>query len=121
MQIVYLALLLDVESAEEAADGMNEILREQQRSYAPRSCLIDYAFCGPIQDIVLDTAGYDEGDFVQFAAIAVDATTVCHLRNAAHSYAENLSTGLDDGTYDDRANLDAVEAAIEVADRLLGA
>lgn len=58
--IVTCRLLIEAESEGEAADGVNEILREQQRQYAPGSCLIDYA-----QDAFTPTAiapDYDEGD-----------------------------------------------------------
>jgi hypothetical protein len=51
--------------------------------------------------------------------VTVPASVLKALVGAAESYAEDLSTGLDDGTYDDRADLDEVEAAIEVAGDLL--
>lgn len=43
LTIATVALVLNVEQEAEAFDAINEILREQQRAYAPRSCLIDYA------------------------------------------------------------------------------
>lgn len=52
--------------------------------------------------------------------ISIPADTLRALVGAAESYAEDLSTGLDDGTYDDRADLDAVNTAIDVANELLG-
>lgn len=53
-------LLLDAECESGAADGANEILREQQRDYSPGSCLVDYAL-----DSFTPTAiapNYSEGD-----------------------------------------------------------
>ena len=43
MKIATVRLLLDVKSDAEAADAVNELLREEQRDFAPASCLIDYA------------------------------------------------------------------------------
>lgn len=51
--------------------------------------------------------------------VTIDANTLSALVGAAESYAADLSTGLDDGTYDDRADLDDVEKALEVANALL--
>lgn len=55
-------LLLDVEDDDASCyDAINEILRGQQRSFEPESCLIDYAIGKVIKsDISLD--GYEEGD-----------------------------------------------------------
>lgn len=44
--------------------------------------------------------------------VAIRADHLAALIGAAESYAEDLETGLADGTYDDRADLDAVQAAI---------
>lgn len=54
-------LILDVEDGSEAADAANEILRAQQRSYAPRSCLIDYAVNLPVVRVAEVDPGI-EGD-----------------------------------------------------------
>lgn len=44
--------------------------------------------------------------------VTISRDTLEYLIDAANSYAEDLSTGLEDGTYDDEANLEPVEAAI---------
>src|SRR3546814_14059724 len=41
------------------------------------------------------------------------------LIEASNSYAEDLSSGLEDGTYEDTANLDDVEIAIATARKIL--
>lgn len=46
----------------------------------------------------------------------VSAAVLAALVGAARSYAEDLASGLDDGTYDDEADLTAVEAALEIVD-----
>ena len=56
-------LLLDVESEDEAFDAMNEILREQQRSFSSSSCLIDYAVNGDPVDAGPLPRDYEEGDY----------------------------------------------------------
>jgi hypothetical protein len=47
--------------------------------------------------------------------VSIDEGTLRALVGAAESYATDLETGLEDGTYDDRANLDEVQEALEVA------
>lgn len=59
--LVTVVLALDVASEAEAFDGTNEILRGQQRSWVPTSCLLDYAV-GDAQLRELDVASYEEGD-----------------------------------------------------------
>jgi len=44
--------------------------------------------------------------------VTVRADHLAALVEAAGKYADDLATGLEDGTYEDRADLDAVEAAI---------
>lgn len=61
-KIVTVRLLLDVESEGEAFDGTNEILREQQRSWAPNSCLVDYSISDEVDDYALPE-DYEEGLF----------------------------------------------------------
>lgn len=58
---VHLALAVGCEA--EAYDAANEILREQQRSFVPGSCLLDYAV-GPYHATAVKTLGYDEGDML---------------------------------------------------------
>lgn len=53
--------------------------------------------------------------------VVIDRDDLATLIDGANSYAEDLSSGLDDGTYDDRANLGDVEEAITTARRLLDA
>jgi hypothetical protein len=63
MRAVTVILLLDVDDDASASDAVNEILREQQRCWAPDSCLIDYAIeatsvdAGPLSD------GYRNGEY----------------------------------------------------------
>lgn len=61
MIVVTVQLVLACES-EQAADAVNEILREQQRTFSPHSCLMDYATCGNAVRIPNDPATYYEGD-----------------------------------------------------------
>lgn len=64
----------------------------------------------------LSRAGLIEaaGEALALAApiVTIRADHLAALIGAAESYAEDLETGLADGTYDDRADLDAVQAAI---------
>lgn len=53
--------------------------------------------------------------------VAVHRDTLGSLIEASNSYADDLSSGLDDGTYDDRADLDAVEEAITAGRQILDA
>lgn len=46
--------------------------------------------------------------------VTVSADHLAALAGAAAKYADDLETGLEDGTYDDRADLDAVRAALAV-------
>jgi hypothetical protein len=64
MRRVTIEMILDVPDDASAADAVNEILREQQRSFAPQSCLIDYAVDLPSEDVswLGDPANYMEGD-----------------------------------------------------------
>lgn len=61
MKIATVRLLLDVEDDAEAADAVNEILREEKRDFAPASCLIDYAQ-GPHFADYEAPAKYEEGE-----------------------------------------------------------
>jgi hypothetical protein len=62
MKIGTIRLLLDVESDAEAADAINEILREEQRDFAPASCLIDYAQEPQFADYDPPADSYEEGE-----------------------------------------------------------
>lgn len=64
LYIATVELLLDVDSESEAADAVNEILREQQNDFAMDSCLVDYAH-GPTINTQrpYDPNGYSEGEF----------------------------------------------------------
>jgi hypothetical protein len=53
------------------------------------------------------------------ATVIIDEDSLKALIGAAESYATDLESGLEDGTYDDRADLDEVQAAIEVANAVL--
>lgn len=53
-------LLLDTNCEASAADGANEILREQQRDYAPGSCLVDYSLDS--FTVIAIAPDYSEGD-----------------------------------------------------------
>ncbi|MDN7537062.1 hypothetical protein [Burkholderia cenocepacia] len=64
MIVLNVMLVLDC-SANEAADAVNEMLRDQQRKFAASSCLLDYAFAGPavqVADDDADTLDYCEGE-----------------------------------------------------------
>ena len=61
MIVLTVSLVLDVSTGAEAADAANEILREQQRSFAPGSCLIDYGVQFPAYMIEEDPVTYTEG------------------------------------------------------------
>ena len=54
-------MVLDVENDSEAYDAVNEILRGQQRPFAPDSCLLDYAISEPAS-VSLEADSYEEGD-----------------------------------------------------------
>lgn len=57
------------------ADAVNEILREQQRSYAPDSCLLDYRIGSDIIPAPqISAAAYGEGDASKALAQAIDPT-----------------------------------------------
>jgi hypothetical protein len=62
VKIITVQLLLDVENEAQACDAANEILREQQRSWAPQSCLIDYAVGSNVAHSDRDPKTYEEGD-----------------------------------------------------------
>lgn len=51
--------------------------------------------------------------------VSIPADTLRALVGAAESYAEDLSTGLDDGTYEEDPGLADIEEAIEVANAIL--
>lgn len=59
-----ITLALDVNSEAEVCDAVNEILREQQRSFTPTSCLLDYQIDKSDLESVkpIDVADYTEGD-----------------------------------------------------------
>jgi hypothetical protein len=61
---VYVELILDVDCDAGAADGANEILRDQQRDCVPTSCLLDYALVSfePLEIEGLTAENYEEGD-----------------------------------------------------------
>jgi len=64
MIVVTVQMVLDC-SSNQASDAVNEILREQQRTFSPHSCLMDYAVCGSvvqISDDDADTSNYVEGE-----------------------------------------------------------
>ena len=55
-------LLLDVpDDGASCFDAVNEILRGHQRTFAPDSCLIDYAINNETTTVTLDPATYEEG------------------------------------------------------------
>ena len=54
-------LVVDVDNDDEACDAANEILRCQQRSFSPASCLLDYAVGAPV-GIDINADDYEEGD-----------------------------------------------------------
>ena len=61
-KIVTVELVLDVKTASEATDAVNEILREEQRSsFSPDSRLIDYQI-GQVGATVTYDEAYEEGD-----------------------------------------------------------
>lgn len=49
---------------EEAADAVNETLRDHLRTFAPQSCLMDYAI-GAVTITTHEAEGYQEGVFLQ--------------------------------------------------------
>jgi hypothetical protein len=55
-------LILNVPTMAEACDAANEILREQQRDFAPGSCLLDYDVSGTGVVIAGSNQHYSEGD-----------------------------------------------------------
>ena len=61
---VYVEMILDTDCEASAADGANEILREQQRAFATGSCLLDYALVSfePLEIEGLTAENYEEGD-----------------------------------------------------------
>jgi hypothetical protein len=61
IKIVTIQLALDVDNEAEAADAVNEILRDQQRVFSESSCLIDYVQC-EYSETSLSAENYDEGD-----------------------------------------------------------
>jgi hypothetical protein len=48
--------------------------------------------------------------------VTIQVSVLRALVGAAESYAEDLESGLEDGTYDNPANLNEVQDAIEIAD-----
>ena len=85
--LVTCRLLIEADSEGEAADGVNEILREQQREYAPGSCLIDYA-----QDAFTPTPiapDYGEGEAFEGPNLAAAAPAMlAALRDLVAGYGE---------------------------------
>lgn len=74
----------------------------------------------PLRDCYPSYAGVDliaveDLETVEDGMVAVTAETLRQLVGAAESYAEDLSTGLDDGIYDEDPGLAEIEAAIKVA------
>lgn len=64
--IVTVKLLLDVDSEAAAADAINEILREEQRDFAPESCLIDYQHGESMDAGRSIPEDYEEGEFCRW-------------------------------------------------------
>ncbi len=83
---VFARLALAVESAPEAADGANEILRDLQREYAPDSCLIDYALDG-FQPCEIG-ADYQEGEAFAGLNLAAELPAMVEALRWALSMAE---------------------------------
>jgi hypothetical protein len=85
MKIGTIRLLLEVESDAEAADAINEILREEQRDFAPASCLIDYAQEPHFADYD-PPAEYEEGEaFRTPLDVARLLARVSRLETALHA------------------------------------
>jgi hypothetical protein len=64
MFLVKVQLLLDIDESS-MYDAINEILRDKQRTFAPESCLIDYAITGGHRGpkyIGIDPVDYKEGE-----------------------------------------------------------
>lgn len=69
MLIVNVQLVLNCER-EQAADAINEILREQQDAFVEHSCLVDYAFENHAINLPTARKDYEEGDaFTAMVAI----------------------------------------------------
>ena len=62
MLTICVTLLLDVPDDDASCyDAVNEILRDQQRRFAPESCLIDYTIGTGVLS-TLDLTIYEEGE-----------------------------------------------------------
>lgn len=65
MRLINVTLALDTDSEEESYDAVNEILRENQRSFAAHSCLLDYTI-GEERDAPEVAADYyEEGEMLE--------------------------------------------------------
>jgi hypothetical protein len=62
--MLYVDLPPGVNYASYGADAMNEILRGQQRSFSPDSCLLDYTINGDMQHLRVAADEYTEGDYI---------------------------------------------------------
>jgi hypothetical protein len=93
--IASVELLLDV-SADEGADGVNELLRELQRHFTSTSCLVDYRIEGFRQAgqqtlDILPVGAYEEGLAFAKAPRAVErlvALSTAHLSEAGRLWVE---------------------------------
>lgn len=93
-------LLLDT-SADDAADGVNELLRELQRHFTASSCLVDYRIEGfraaPAKaEQALASGGYEEG--LAFAGgpreqEALAAVSTVHLSDEGRQWLESGMQG----------------------------
>ena len=62
MLAVMVTMILDVDDSAEAVDAVNETLREHQRSFAPTSCILDYAINLPVVLVAAPFGEYEEGE-----------------------------------------------------------
>ncbi|QOX80804.1 hypothetical protein FY034_17420 (plasmid) [Trichlorobacter lovleyi] len=102
--LVKITLALDVDSDAEAADAVNEILREQQRSFTPTSCLLDYSNDGGTE-VELDVENYEEGDFLN----TDDITPAKRMADFLESYHQKFHEEFQDDL--DNLVLDSAESA----------
>jgi hypothetical protein len=70
-QLAEVILQLDSINADQAADDVNELLREQQAAFLPGSALVDYCI-RRIEERAVDLARYAEGDAFKQAAPEAD-------------------------------------------------
>lgn len=93
MYRVTVEVILDVDDEGSACDAVNEILRDQQRSFAPQSCLLDYSQHSHEYFDFLDAATYEEGD-----AFNVERLSDSELTSLVK---ENIANAKDNGFFPD--------------------